>query len=343
MNNNISSMLNNKDWSWNYEKIYTRPNIPAKKLKAAINSYAPLVNPDSVLILLDDTVFGGSKEGLLLTEDGIYSKEIFQEPKSFSLEQIISIKPGKKSSIIINNSEFFKAVIVKHFAVLTLALRIAMALGLNNDKENSLVQKLSKNNDIKKSNFEIIHNNSLMNLKKELGEGFFLFDDLIDRQMRIILSQRSDIQNTLVKKSGMSVEKNNVEAQCAELGLLLFLAMHFYSLSNISDDFKKGMGEHFHLLHTLSLIYAESFKSDFERVYNKRMSIDDETLHIFPIMFMNKDGESDFNLKVPREQVLMMLLEKLELPKYTVQKSIGQFDLAVKWWINSLIREMMNK
>ena len=58
---------------------------------------------------------------------------------------------------------------------------------------------------------------------------------------------------------------------------------------------------------------------------------------------MHKDGESDFDLKMPREQVLTMLLEKLELPKYTAQKSIGQFENAVNWWINALVREMMKE
>ncbi|QSX39303.1 hypothetical protein [Shewanella cyperi] len=345
MISNISSILDNKEWNWNYEKMYIKPNIPAKKLNAAINSYASTVNPDRVLVLLDDTVFGGSKEGLLLTEDGIYSKELFQEPKSFSFDQIKSIAPGTKSRIFINNSEFFKATVVEHFAVLALASRIATTLGINDDKERKPAEAKTESSikNANKGKFETLHDSSLLNLKNEFDEGCFLFDELIDKQMRILLSQSQDVESALIKNSTATVSKEDIEAQSAEFCLLLFLTMHFYSLSNISDDFKNGMGESFQLLHTLSLMYAESFKSNFEHIYNKKFSIDDETLHIVPIMFMNKDGESNFDLKMPREQVLTMLLEKLELPKYTAQKSIGQFETAVNWWINALVREMMKE
>ena len=59
-----------------FGRIYFTPNIPLKKLSAAMANYAGDVRPEDVLVLMDTTVFGGSKEGMLLTEMALRLKEI---------------------------------------------------------------------------------------------------------------------------------------------------------------------------------------------------------------------------------------------------------------------------
>ena len=59
-----------------FGRIYFTPNIPLKKLSAAMANYAGDVRPEDVLVLMDTTVFGGSKEGMLLTETALRLKEI---------------------------------------------------------------------------------------------------------------------------------------------------------------------------------------------------------------------------------------------------------------------------
>jgi DnaJ like chaperone protein len=56
------------------DKIYFHPNIPSKKLKNAIKSYANIGN-ETPLALIDDTIFGSAKAGLLLTNNAIYIKD----------------------------------------------------------------------------------------------------------------------------------------------------------------------------------------------------------------------------------------------------------------------------
>ena len=59
-----------------FGRIYFTPHIPLKKLSAAMANYAGDVRPEEVLVLMDTTVFGGSKEGMLLTETALRLKEI---------------------------------------------------------------------------------------------------------------------------------------------------------------------------------------------------------------------------------------------------------------------------
>lgn len=90
--------------------IHTSPNIPRDKLNNAINSYAFGVNADDVLVLVDETLLGSGKEGMLITNKHIYIKETFESPKQYKLENIESIYAKKSflsSGVYINDKKVF--------------------------------------------------------------------------------------------------------------------------------------------------------------------------------------------------------------------------------------------
>ena len=60
------------------------PSIPAKKAINAKNKYARTMPGETPLVLLDNTVFGSGKEGLLLTDTMVYVKEMGCDPQSFA-------------------------------------------------------------------------------------------------------------------------------------------------------------------------------------------------------------------------------------------------------------------
>jgi hypothetical protein len=61
---------------------FVSPDIPPKKLKGAVESFASGVLEKDVLFVLDDTVFGGAGVGLLATRDRVYAKELRLDPVS---------------------------------------------------------------------------------------------------------------------------------------------------------------------------------------------------------------------------------------------------------------------
>jgi hypothetical protein len=83
-----------------YNCLYIKPDIPEKKLKNAVNSYGQGITFNEVILLIDDTVFGGAKEGLLLTETDIYTKAITENPNNFPLDSISRISIKKKTVTI---------------------------------------------------------------------------------------------------------------------------------------------------------------------------------------------------------------------------------------------------
>ncbi len=59
-----------------FSRVYFAPRIPAKKLGAARGNYAADIKQEDVVALIDTTVFGGAKEGIVLTEEGVRIKEL---------------------------------------------------------------------------------------------------------------------------------------------------------------------------------------------------------------------------------------------------------------------------
>lgn len=62
-----------------FERVFVAPYIPRKKLQGALDSYGMGLRAQDVVALIDDTVFGGAREGILITETQIRNKAKFEE------------------------------------------------------------------------------------------------------------------------------------------------------------------------------------------------------------------------------------------------------------------------
>lgn len=91
--------------------LHLIPDIPMNKLLNAIQAYAKNIRPEDVLLLCDGTLFGGSKEGFLLTKELIHGQNSSEEnPFSILLSDIRTYCYKKKDGFfstgkfLINNS-----------------------------------------------------------------------------------------------------------------------------------------------------------------------------------------------------------------------------------------------
>lgn len=89
-------------------RIFVTPDIPVKKLNAARSQF--VTRDDEVIVLYDDTVFGSGKDGIAITENYIYAKQLWEIPKSIKISSIRSITSQSKAlnnlEIYINNNHF---------------------------------------------------------------------------------------------------------------------------------------------------------------------------------------------------------------------------------------------
>ena len=78
------------------ERVYVQPHIPQKKLQAALGSYGSNMTEDDVLVLIDDTLFGSAKEGLLIGKNTLALKMLFDTPRIFFWKHMISVAVEKR-------------------------------------------------------------------------------------------------------------------------------------------------------------------------------------------------------------------------------------------------------
>lgn len=124
----LASLLLRPEWQWFYENVHVWPNVPLKKADGAISSYAHGINHGEIVVLLDDTVFGGAREGVLLTASALYAKQKFEDSRRIYIDDIQSVAPETNSRMSVNGAAFFEANFLEHFAIGNFAARLARAL-----------------------------------------------------------------------------------------------------------------------------------------------------------------------------------------------------------------------
>jgi len=80
--------------------FYFGDDIPSKKREGALQSYVSLKDDESIICLYDSTVFGGAKEGICLTNYGIYWKEIAEKGNSVIYSNIKDIQIKNKQLFV---------------------------------------------------------------------------------------------------------------------------------------------------------------------------------------------------------------------------------------------------
>ncbi|MDZ4284244.1 MAG: hypothetical protein U1A28_00265, partial [Patescibacteria group bacterium] len=69
-------------------RTYFAPCIPSKKLRCAIRGYGNGLKPEDVLVLIDDTVFGGGGRGAMLTQHEVRMAALWDAPFRLAWSEI---------------------------------------------------------------------------------------------------------------------------------------------------------------------------------------------------------------------------------------------------------------
>ncbi|WPO68363.1 hypothetical protein SDC64_05395 [Acinetobacter haemolyticus] len=72
----------------NDRNVHLAPNIPASKLAGALSYLPSEVQAEDILILVDDTVFGSAKLGLVVTQEHLFYKAQMESVREWQLRNI---------------------------------------------------------------------------------------------------------------------------------------------------------------------------------------------------------------------------------------------------------------
>lgn len=85
-------------------KIFCKGHIPEKKMANVLGSYAKNIKREDILILVDDTVFGGAKDGLILARQGLFLNKPFEDPLFLAIAGIDKIS-SEGRNIFVNDTQ----------------------------------------------------------------------------------------------------------------------------------------------------------------------------------------------------------------------------------------------
>lgn len=106
---NINAFLRERLADISAKRVYIAPNIDEKKLNNAIGAFAYTGKPGNVVALYDDSLLGGSKEGLLFTGEQVIVRSLMATPVALPyaelasaeyLEVAVAAKPGKVDKLV---------------------------------------------------------------------------------------------------------------------------------------------------------------------------------------------------------------------------------------------------
>lgn len=96
-------------------------------------SYGVQLDPNSILFIMDDTVFGSGKDGCIIFTEGIAFKGMLQSPIYFSFDKINNIRTSEKTIIINEDIHVHKFIILEDHDIETVFGAIQEWLEIKNN------------------------------------------------------------------------------------------------------------------------------------------------------------------------------------------------------------------
>lgn len=94
-----------------FSRTYFAPDIPLKKLSNALQSYGRGIQAEEVVVLMDTTVFGGAKDGVMLTEKQVRLKDLGSGLAIWQWHDIRTID-AQKTGIYVNGHKLIDCLAV---------------------------------------------------------------------------------------------------------------------------------------------------------------------------------------------------------------------------------------
>ncbi|UGB37247.1 J domain-containing protein [Frateuria soli] len=331
----FEQVLKNPDWKWDYDGVYIFPHIPMKKLSGAISAYAPSIDPLEVLVLLDDTVFGGAREGMIVTRDGLYAKQKFEEPRHIHWRNIRKVEPETNSRVRVNGDVFFKADIIHHFAILALASRLNHFVA---DSSESSSDRTGATDPLARE-LQLIHRNALNSLARHIDQEYEASElelpSLIDAHFQRVMQELPKMERAVMRAADQSSTPQSRKVEVAACALLSFIIFHASAFSRTPDAIKDELGEAFFFFAGIHMQYRDFFLEGVDRSIGVLKMDMQEFFEIAAMLFMVKDGETDFQLNISREEALAKMISVVGLSADDQLRIEREFDATLKsWWLH---------
>ncbi len=344
----VRSVLSQYDWSEN--RFFFTPNIPAKKLNNALASYAPQVKADEVLLLLDDTMFGGSREGLLISERGVAAKELGQPIRQITWDKVTQIGVAKKAKLVINGEVFFKACIIEHLSLLTLVARLKKALGLIDEAPvqrkamTSGSLRTSQNQPTSKKvpdyyGLKAHHPIAMASLGDDVGTEYLKrinLNGLISEISDYIDDLNPTLREAARKLSTANKNASSVDKDQTAIALVLLVFSYVDGLSSLPKNFWGDDDDLYFQINGLILLYVDKFKKTYRDKTGITIDLDDDFFGLISGIACSLAGRGGMEVHQAK-MIQQKMLESFGLLEPTVIRLQQRSRQSAQRWFKQVI------
>ena len=123
------------------DQVFTAPSIPKKKVSNALSSYAVKCIDGRILLLIDETIFGSAKKGILLTSTSLYTHTAGgKQIKLADVKQVsLNTRDGRK--VIVNGNPFCSFTLTSEESCKRFVEMLQEIIGLNLKRLSAIPQE----------------------------------------------------------------------------------------------------------------------------------------------------------------------------------------------------------
>ncbi len=321
-----------------WSKVFVAPRIPLKKISGALSTYASGVAPSEILVLLDNTVFGSAKDGVIITSREIRIRENALAPTTtLKLEKIGKLQ-WERQRLYADGREVAHLQIPEEgpTAFVIEQVNDFLASRRHDSETRADVPPPSGGRMTSSDALSRIHAQALAGLRHELeGDDRIGLVDLIDRQVRYMFRLPPLLDVTL--KAPGRVGANATPANTVEVISTMFAIVHCYVLSKQTKASRASFGSDYSSLFGFCFLYQDKFRESFRDVLGRKPELDEESLMAVTGMFMGSDEVADMGLKTPGEQDVLSMLETSGINEVTGREVIAEFERQTNIWLGRAV------
>lgn len=275
-------------------KVFIYPNIPQKKLDNIFKIYQKIglyIYPNDVLVIFDDTIWGGARESIIITEKFICYKESFPPTPKYIPFSDINDLTLYKDKLFINN-EKLKMIVLKHSDLLFFQqLDIDLLKGNNTPENNISVNAFSVEEDSNptENNEELktikdyhiqtfIYDEILQDMQNPNSDVFYKNDPLLLLTFNLILTTKDFLEKINTFLIDISGIKNAKLKNLLSHDAVFLHILHGYLTIYISYTLEKEAGYDFNeVLSEISSPMSSIFTAQFIQKYIKAKTNNTQT------------------------------------------------------------------
>ena len=336
----IESLLRGKASTFVSDKIFLAPNIPPRKVDGVLSSYGYGLQPSDILVIVDNTVFGSAKDGLLVSREGVRFREnALSESGNYLFADLERVQLDKHTLYINGRKQCWLNLPDRHQLAALLKVidehvsGVAPASGSTRPAGMPEPVRIS-------SLWARISDSAAKTFTQDMEGDDLQFCRLVSRIDSAI--GRHFAQVIAAAERNSRATGRPVDALSIESTSTACMALIAYGFSAVPKSARDAIGKEFFELLALVPVYAETFAASFQAHVGIAPRDSEEERMLLISLFAQDEEQLERQMNLPRGEAILQALEQQGFNRPSAQAIVASASQSFAQWFQVIIRASFN-